>query len=235
MIHVDNVNFTYEDMLMLFDLKVGHGELLAVIGPSGSGKSTLLNLIAGFEQPRSGRIVINGDDVTAQPPEDRPVTMIFQDHNSFAHLDLWTNVALGISPRLKLDAAEKTMVDEALGRVGLAHMRHRKPGEVSGGERQRIAIARALVRNRPVLLLDEPFTALGPGLRREMLDLILDIRREKDLTILLVTHDPGDARYAASHVAYLEAGRVIAKRPVKEFFSSKDIPGLASYIGSDAG
>jgi thiamine transport system ATP-binding protein len=235
MIHIDDVKFTYEDMLMAFDLRVDRGEILAIIGPSGSGKSTLLNLIAGFEMPLSGRVVIDEKDVTSQPPEKRPVTMIFQDHNSFAHLDLWTNVALGMSPKLKLDAAARALVDEALGRVGIAHLRHRKPGEVSGGERQRIAIARALVRNRPVLLLDEPFTALGPGLRREMLDLISDIRREKDLTILLVTHDPDDARHAASHVAYLEDGRVIAKRPVKDFFKSKDIPGLANYIGSDAG
>jgi thiamine transport system ATP-binding protein len=157
--------------------------------------------------------------------------MIFQDHNSFAHLDVWTNVALGVSPRLDLDAGQRQRVDAALDRVGILALRHRKPGEISGGERQRIAIARAVVRDRPVLLLDEPFTALGPGLRREMLDLLQGIRRERSLTILLVTHDPGDARAAASHVAYVEGGRIVAKRPVKAFFRARDIPGLARYIG----
>ncbi len=235
MIVVDDVRFAFEDMLMEFDMAVGNSEFLAVIGPSGSGKSTLLNLIAGFEKPLSGRIQVDGRDVTDEPPELRPVSMIFQDHNSFAHLDLWTNVALGISPRLKLTANDRSRVDDALARVGIDTLKRRKPGEVSGGERQRIAIARALVRDRPILLLDEPFTALGPGLRREMLDLLLDIKGERGLTVLLVTHDPDDARHAATHVAYLEGGKIIAKRPVKEFFAARDIPGLKDYIGPDSG
>jgi thiamine transport system ATP-binding protein len=231
MIELDGVRFAYEDMMMDFGLKVAKGEFLAVIGPSGSGKSTLLNLVAGFEAPLAGKIIIGGRDMRGVPPEVRPVTMIFQDHNSFAHLDLWTNVALGVSPKLRLDDAQRIQVDEALQRVGIAHLSDRKPGEVSGGERQRIAIARARVRDRPILLLDEPFTALGPGLRREMLDLLLDIKKEHGLTVLLVSHDPADARYAADHVAYVEAGHVIAKRPVAEFFAAKDIPGLTTYIG----
>lgn len=232
MIRLDRVSFTYEDMLMSFDLDVKAGELLAIIGPSGSGKSTLLNLIAGFETPRAGRVLIGGQDMAGVPPEGRPVSMIFQDHNSFPHLDVWTNVALGISPALRLTAGDRSRIDGALARVGIAELARRRPGEVSGGERQRIAIARALVREKPVLLLDEPFTALGPALRRDMLDLISGIKAERGLTVLLVTHDPADARYAASDVAYLEDGRIVAKRPVEDFFSSRDIPGLAGYIGA---
>jgi len=231
MIQMRDVQFRYEDMNMRFDLMVARGALLAVIGPSGSGKSTLLNLIAGFEQALSGTIEIGGQDVTHAPPEDRPVTMIFQDNNSFAHLDIWTNTALGISPRLALNAAEKARVDDALARVGLGGLARRKPTEVSGGERQRIALARALVRERPILLLDEPFTALGPGLRHEMLDLIVELKTERDLTVLLVTHTPSDARRAATHVAFVEEGRIITVLPVKQFFQSRDVPGLRDYLG----
>jgi thiamine transport system ATP-binding protein len=164
------------------------------------------------------------------PPEARPVSMIFQDHNSFPHLDVWINVALGISPRLKLDQAQRAEIDEALERVGLAALARRKPGEVSGGERQRIAIARALVRKRPILLLDEPFTALGPALRREMLELLTELAHERSLTVLLVTHDPDDAAHAASHVAFVENGQVIAKRRTQAFFTATDIPGLKDYV-----
>ena len=120
--------------------------------------------------------------------------MIFQDNNVFAHLDLRQNVALGISPSLKLDAAQAKRVDAALAEVGLAALAHRKPGEVSGGERQRVAIARALVRDRPVLLLDEPFAALGPALRRDMLDLVKAMQQARGITVVMVTHQPEDAR-----------------------------------------
>ena len=119
MIKLENVGFRYEDMVMNFDLQVAKGELVGIIGPSGAGKSTLLSLIAGFDLPISGRISIAGADMAGVAPDQRPVSMIFQDHNSFAHLDAWTNVALGISPDLKLDPQHRARVDEALARVGL--------------------------------------------------------------------------------------------------------------------
>ena len=172
MLRLEKVQFRYEDMVMNFDLHVAKGELVGIIGPSGAGKSTLLSLIAGFDVPFSGRISIGGRDMQGVMPDQRPVSMIFQDHNSFAHLDVWTNVALGISPSLKLDARQSDLINGALEHVGLLEFKARKATELSGGERQRIAIARALVRDKPVLLLDEPFTALGPALRREMLDLV---------------------------------------------------------------
>ena len=202
-----------------------------MIGPSGSGKSTLLNLIAGFERAASGRVSIGGEDVTDLPPDRRPVSMIFQDNNVFAHLDVWQNVALGIAPSLKLDEAQRARVEGALEEVGIAALKHRKPGEVSGGERQRVAVARALVRDRPVLLLDEPFAALGPALRRDMLDLVIAMQKAKGLTVLMVSHQPEDAEYAASHTAYLEAGHILALRPTAELFAARDLPGLAAYLG----
>jgi thiamine transport system ATP-binding protein len=231
MIRLDHVSFRYEDMGMMFDAEFASGSITAIIGPSGAGKSTLLNLVAGFEAPVSGRVLIGNNDVTALPPDQRPVSMIFQDHNVFAHLDLWQNVAIGVAPSLQLDAVQSAKVEAALGEVGLAALKRRKPGEVSGGERQRVAIARALVRDKPVLLLDEPFAALGPALRLGMLDLVKAMQRQRKLTVLMVSHQPEDAVYAASHTAYLEAGHIVALRPTQELFAATDIPGLGEYLG----
>jgi len=230
-ITLEHIRFRYEDMEMAFDAVFPKGSLTAIIGPSGGGKSTLLNLIAGFERPLSGRVMIGAEDVTALRPDQRPVSMIFQDNNVFAHLDLRANVALGLSPSLRLDMAQEALVDDALAEVGLLPLARRKPGEVSGGERQRVAVARALVRDRPVLLLDEPFAALGPAQRRAMLDLVMALQKRKGLTILMVTHQPEDADYAASHTAYLENGKIAALRPTPELFSAKDLPGLTAYLG----
>jgi thiamine transport system ATP-binding protein len=230
MIKLENVGFRYEDMMMNFDLQVAKGELVGIIGPSGAGKSTLLSLIAGFDLPISGRISIAGVDMEGVAPDQRPVSMIFQDHNSFAHLDVWTNVALGISPDLKLDPQQRARIDEALARVGLSDFKTRKSTELSGGERQRIAIARALVRDKPVLLLDEPFTALGPALRRDMLDLIREIQKERKLTVLMVTHQPEDAKYAASRIAFVQNGRIAHVLPTKQFFAASAPAEISAYL-----
>lgn len=230
MIKLENAGFRYEDMVMNFDLQVAKGELVGIIGTSGAGKSTLLSLIAGFDLPVSGRISIAGADMAGVAPDQRPVSMIFQDHNSFAHLDVWTNVALGISPDLKLDPQQRERVDEALARVGLSDFRARKPTELSGGERQRIAIARAMVRDKPVLLLDEPFTALGPALRRDMLDLIREIQKERKLTVLMVTHQPEDAKYAASKIVFVQNGRIAHVLPTKQFFKNKAPARIRAYL-----
>lgn len=229
-IKLSDARFDYEDMAMRFDLAVTPGDLLAIIGPSGSGKTTLLNLIAGFETPAGGHIELDGLDVTALPPGMRPVTMLFQDHNLFAHLDVKTNVGLGISPALKLTPADRERIASALGRVGLTGFERRLPGQLSGGERQRVALARALVRDKPILLLDEPFAALGPALRREMLDLVAEIHREKAMTVLIVTHQPEDARHAATHTAFVHRGRVLAMRETEALFTATDIPELTEYL-----
>ena len=212
LVHAVNVTkaFGSNEVLKGIDMTVDAKEVVCLLGPSGSGKTTLLNLIAGFEPPASGHIELDGLDVTVSPPGMRPVTMVFQDHNLFAHLDVKTNVGLGISPALKLTTADRERIATALGRVGLTGFEHRLPGQLSGGERQRVAIARALVRDKPVLLLDEPFAALGPALRREMLDLVAEIHREKAMTVLIVTHQPDDARHAATHTAFVHRGHVLA-------------------------
>jgi thiamine transport system ATP-binding protein len=235
MIELEDATFRYEDMVMRFTLAVPKKSFTAVIGPSGAGKSTLLSLIAGFERPLAGSIRIGGRNMAGVPPDRRPVTMIFQDNNVFTHLDVWRNVAIGVSPALRLTGEQRANIDEALHRVGIFGLRHRLPGEVSGGERQRVAIARALVRNRPVLLLDEPFAALGPALRRDMLDLLREVQSEKALTVVMVSHQPEDARHAATHTALLDGGRILAMRPTRELFRSKDLPELRAYLGEFGG
>jgi thiamine transport system ATP-binding protein len=227
-----NVRFDYEDMRMVFDLSVARSEFLAIIGPSGSGKSTLLNLIAGFEQPLSGSVTWEGRDLTGLPPADRPLSILFQEHNLFSHLDVWTNVALGMSASLRLSDRQSAAVSDALDQVGLAGFGNRLPDELSGGERQRVGLARMLVRNRPLMLLDEPFAALGPQLKRDMLALIAELRERHGFTILLVTHDPDDARAAASHTALVHAGRIILKADTASFFARRDLPELQAYLGT---
>lgn len=231
-VRLEGARVDYDGAPMIFDLDVPPGNFLALIGPSGAGKTTLLNLIAGFEPPVSGRIWINDRDVTAEPPSARPLTMLFQENNLFAHLDVATNVGLGISPNRKLDAGMRKSIDQALSRVGLNGFARRLPAQLSGGERQRVALARALVRDKPLLLLDEPFAALGPALRLGMLDLVSEIQKEKNLTVLLVTHQPEDARHAASRSAFVHNGQVLAERPTAELFDASDIPELAAYLGT---
>ena len=193
---------------MSFDVAVESGALALVTGPSGSGKSTLLDLVAGFETPESGRVLIEGHDWTEAEPGERPITAIFQEHNLFAHLDAATNVALGIAPRRRIRAEDRARAKDALARVGLDGKGDRLPGSLSGGERQRVALARALLRDRPVLLLDEPFAALGPAMQDEMLDLVSAIRAERGATVLLVTHQPQAAARVATDVVFLNEGRV---------------------------
>jgi len=231
MLELRDMAFRHPGLSMHFNLAVERGSFTAIIGPSGGGKSTLLSLIAGFETPLSGTINIQGKDVTHEPPSQRPLSMIFQDNNLFAHLDVFTNVALGISSSLKLNEAQRQRVTDAIMKVGLAGKEKRRPGELSGGERQRAAIARVLVRDRPLLLLDEPFTALGPALRQEMLELLRSLHDERGLTILMVTHHPDDAKTAASHVAFLADGEIKAYRKTRALFRAKDVPGLAAYLG----
>jgi thiamine transport system ATP-binding protein len=230
---LEKVRFRYEDMQMEFDLHVEPGEFLGLIGPSGAGKSTLLSLIAGFEPAESGRIRIGGEDITALPPAERPVTMLFQDNNLFAHLTVEQNVALGIHPGLRLADGQRETVTAALERVGLGGFAQRRPDQLSGGERQRTALARSLVRNRPVLLLDEPFAALGPALRREMLDLVNALRQAQGFTVLFVTHQPEDALHAVGRVAFIAEGRVAATGPARDLLLHPSSAALRAYLGPD--
>jgi thiamine transport system ATP-binding protein len=233
-VRLDNVAFSYDETDFVFDVAFEPNEITALVGPSGSGKSTLLNLVAGFEAPLRGRVLIGGDDVTLRPPSERPVSMIFQENNLFAHLDVAANVGLGISPALKLAEADRERIAVALERTGLAGKQQRLPRELSGGERQRVALARALVRDRPVLLLDEPFASLGPALRDEMLDLLVSVQKERQMTTLIVTHHPEDARRASQKIVFLESGRVAASGDTASFFGANAPQAFRNYIGLPA-
>jgi thiamine transport system ATP-binding protein len=183
------------------------------MGPSGSGKSTLLNLVAGFEMPRSGRVLIGGADVGAKPPSARPVSMVFQENNLFAHLSVERNVGLGRSPSLSLTEADHIAITGALERVGLAGKEQRLPRELSGGERQRVAVARALAARPRIMLMDEPFGALDPITRAELHREFKGVQAAMHKTVLLVTHDLAEAFRLADRVAVLQDGAIVACAP----------------------
>ncbi|AVA23519.1 MULTISPECIES: ATP-binding cassette domain-containing protein [unclassified Rhizobium] len=213
-----------------FDCELPQGRIIAITGPSGSGKSTFLNLLAGFETPDRGRIMLAGQDATRLHPSERPVSLVFQDNNLFAHLDLFTNVGLSISPSLKLSVDDRQRISGALARVGLAGFDRRKPGTLSGGERQRAAFARALVRDKPILLLDEPFAALDPGLRSGMAELLSELHRETGNTVLIVSHDPAEVRRLADHAVFIDGGTVPLSAPIERFLMQDGIPALTTFL-----
>ena len=233
-LRLDGVRFAHGGTTFRFDLAVRSGEWLALIGPSGAGKSTLLDLAAGFLAPSTGRILMAGVDVTRLAPAERPLSMLFQENNLFPQLDAFRNVALGIAPRLRITRGERRQIDAALSAVGLQGYARRRPAEMSGGERQRVALARAFLRKRPLILLDEPFAALGPALRRDMLGLLAELRRRDDAppaAIVMVTHHPEDAASHADRVAYLQAGEIAAIGPAAEMLSGEADPRVSDYLG----
>lgn len=231
-LQLDKVRFAYPGgSEMRFDLDIAAGGIVALLGASGSGKSTLLHLIAGFEEPQDGRVLIGDADVTGLDPAKRPVSMVFQENNLFHHLTIMQNVGLGRSPGLRLSGQDRNEIALALADVGLAGKEERLPSELSGGERQRVALARALVRQRPLLLLDEPFASLGPVLRGDMVELVRDLAAKTGMTIVFVTHQPEDARALAGRIIFLADGTVAADGPAETFFG----PGAPGVFTDYAG
>ena len=235
MLEVDALKFAYpgnDSPKMCFELEVPAGEILSLIGPSGSGKSTLLNLIAGFIEAESGQIRIAGQAVETMPAAKRPVTMVFQQHNLFPHLDLYTNIALGADASLRLNEAQRQQVIDAIERLGLVGLEQRKPGALSGGQRQRVALARAMVRAREVLLLDEAFAALGPALRAELIELVAELVRERGIVALMVSHQPKDALIASPRTAFVHDGQVTVLQATQQLLQSPEQAEVREYLGS---
>nr|WP_218141090.1 ATP-binding cassette domain-containing protein [Citreimonas salinaria] len=213
------------------DLSLHPGARVAVLGPSGAGKSTLLDIIAGFRVPDRGHVSWDGIDLTDALPQGRPVSILFQDGNLFPHLTLARNLGLALRPDgRRPDAASRARIEAALDRVGLHGLGDRRPGTLSGGQMGRTALARVLLQDRPVLLLDEPFAALGPALKTEMLALVGDVAAELGALTLLVTHDPADARRFAESVVLVAEG--VAHPPAEtDRLLDDPPPALRAYLG----
>src|SRR5476649_499168 len=215
MLTLNKLTYLYEHLPMRFDLRIAAGERVAILGPSGAGKSTMLSLVAGFLAPVSGQILLNGDDHSATPPARRPVSMLFQENNLFSHLTVRQNMGLGLHPGLKLSAQQKQDLEEIARQVGLSECLDRLPSQLSGGQRQRVALARCLLRSQPILLLDEPFSALDPALRSEMLNLLDKVCQERHLTLLMVSHNLDDAARVAQRTLLIVDGRIYYDGPTQ--------------------
>lgn len=230
MLTVEDMHVDLGDFAMSGSFEVPSGARLAVMGPSGAGKSTLLNVVAGF-QDAQGRLLWSGREIGSLPPAERPVSMVFQDNNLFPHLTAFQNVGLGLSPKLKLSKVDRARVMDALARVGLDGLESRKPAALSGGQQSRVALARMLLRDKPLLLLDEPFAALGPAMRVEMLGLVKDLVTETGATLLMVTHDPDDAALIADQCILVAEGRVEPPVDMQTFLA--DPPkAMRAYLGT---
>lgn len=203
MLALDAVRFSYNAAPMYdFTMEALPGEITAIRGASGSGKSTLLDLVAGFLAPASGTISIGGEIVNALPPEQRPVSILFQSETLFEHLSAARNVALG------LPHADPARVSASLAELGLADLAGQRASTLSGGQKQRVALARTLLRNRPVLLLDEPFSALDDEAREATRTLVQSLTRKQKWATVLVTHHADDIAAIADRVYRLEGGRL---------------------------
>ena len=189
-------------------------KIYAIMGPSGAGKSTFLAALAGFLPVSSGAVLWNGQNITGLRPAQRPMAMLFQDNNLF------------------LSSIRQEQVKAALSRVGLGGFEASKPGELSGGQQSRVALARVLLQDKPILLLDEPFTALGPALKNEMLDLLQTLAQERQATVLMVTHDPNDALRIADETLLLSDQVLSPPQPTTQVMASPP-KALAAYLGLD--
>ncbi|NJS40227.1 MAG: ATP-binding cassette domain-containing protein [Rhodobacteraceae bacterium] len=230
MLQLDHLTLRQDDFTLTANWTASPGERIAVIGPSGAGKSTLLAAIAGFLAPATGRVLWEGRDLAGVPPGQRPVTILFQDQNLFPHLTVAQNLGLGLRPDLRLSPGQQGQVEAALQQTGLEGFGPRRPAQLSGGQASRAALARALLRARPILLLDEPFAALGPALRAEMLALVRKVADETGALVLMVTHDPDDAVALAGQTVFVAEG--VAHPPVETttLFSAPPLP-LRAYLG----
>ena len=204
------LNFSLKESYLTISTNISlePDKIYAVVGPSGAGKSTFLNLISGFASISSGTITWNGEEISNLPPAKRSVSILFQDNNLFPHLSVWRNLALAVThwPKISRDHEEK--LKAVMSEVGILGLENRKPSQLSGGQQSRVALARVLLQKNKILLLDEPFSALGPSLKDQMLELIKKIAKNKKLLVLMVTHEPADAKKVASQTLVVKDKKV---------------------------
>ncbi|MFZ9628378.1 MAG: ABC transporter ATP-binding protein [Ilumatobacteraceae bacterium] len=214
------------------DLEIGEGEFFSLLGPSGSGKTTVLRMIAGFEQPTAGAILLGGVDVTSLAPYDRDVNTVFQDYALFPHMTVAENVEYGLRVRRVGRVERRDRAHEMLAKVRLDGYGSRRPSQLSGGQRQRVALARALVNRPKVLLLDEPLGALDLKLREEMQIELRAIQRDVGITFVFVTHDQGEALSMSSRLAVFNHGRIEQVGTPREVYESPATSFVAGFVGA---
>ena len=212
-------------------LDIARGEFFALLGPSGCGKTTLLRLVAGFEQPDSGRVVLDGTDVAGVPANERPVNTVFQHYALFPHLTVADNVAFGLRYQSTIRNPKST-IDEMLKLVRMEGLGGRKPDQLSGGQKQRVALARALILHPKVLLLDEPLAALDVKLRKEMQVELKALQRRVGITFIFVTHDQEEALTLADRVAVMNLGKVEQVGTTEEIFERPRTKFVADFMGA---
>jgi putrescine transport system ATP-binding protein len=233
-ISIDSVTKKFGDFVAVNDvsLKVYRGELFCLLGGSGCGKTTLLRMLAGFEEPTTGRISIDGVDMTGIPPYERPVNMMFQSYALFPHMTVEQNVAFG----LKQDGLPKreiaTRVADMLNLVKLTQFAKRKPHQLSGGQRQRVALARSLVKRPKLLLLDEPLGALDKKLREHTQFELVNLQEQLGVTFMVVTHDQEEAMTLSTRIGVMEAGRIVQIGTPKDIYEYPNCKFVAEFIGN---
>ena len=212
-------------------LDIGAGEFFALLGPSGCGKTTLLRMLAGFETPNEGRILLNGKDIAQVLPHQRPINMMFQNYALFPHLTVRDNIAFGLKragmPRSRID----TRVAEMVALVKLEGLEQRKPDQLSGGQKQRVALARSLARRPKVLLLDEPLAALDKKLRESTQLELMELQRRLGMTFIIVTHDQEEAMTVASRIGVMDAGRLEQVATPRELYEAPTSRWIAEFVG----
>jgi putrescine transport system ATP-binding protein len=231
---IEGVNKTFGSFTAVdtVNLKIFKGEMFALVGASGCGKTTLLRMLAGFATPTGGRILIEGVDMTAVPPHERPVNMMFQSYALFPHMTVAQNVGYGLR-RMKLDGSVRTKrVEEALEMVQLGALGKRKPHQLSGGQRQRVALARALIRRPKVLLLDEPLSALDKKLREQTQFELMNIQFQVGITFVFVTHDQDEAMALSTRIAVMNRGQVVQVGTPAEIYEFPQSRFVADFIGT---
>src|SRR3954471_22914663 len=229
-----NVTKQFGDFYALRDVSVSidRGKLTALLGPSGGGKSTLLRIIAGLEKPDSGRVYIDGQDMTDVPARRRGIGFVFQHYAAFPHMTVWDNVAFGLKVARTDKAATKLRVDELLDLVHLDGLAQRYPSELSGGQRQRMALARALAVGPKLLLLAEPFGALDVKVREELRAWLRQLHEQVNATTVFVTHDQEEAMELADQIVLINAGQVEQVGPPEELYDNPATPFVMSFLGA---
>src|SRR5471032_756786 len=233
-VQVERISKSFGDFTAVNDvsLKIYKGEIFCLLGASGCGKTTLLRMLGGFETPTSGRIFIDGEDMTGVPPYERPVNMMFQSYALFPHMTVEQNVGYGLR-RMALEASVRTQrIREALDMVQMGSMAKRKPHQLSGGQRQRVALARALIRRPKVLLLDEPLSALDKKLREQTQFELMNIQYQVGITFVSVTHDQDEAMALSTRIAVMNRGQAVQVGTPSEIYEFPQSRFVADFVGT---